>query len=383
MVAYEKINKNYICIDSNLSGNGCNERSCIGWWHRWDVPIDEAHFPGKYIRLKVKDYDLNRDNVLSKEEIENVKRITVDGEYGEGFYTADGELFFDEKEFSRIDLKGVGIFKNVDTIVISAYSTGKKDAKYGFKNFDELYKLKNVEKIYIGECNDSSKYDFSQFPKLKILTLNRVYGVNGLNLGESGTLEEITLMGVKGKAKLDISGQQNISRFDISHIELRSINFGNNSKINDIDIINLQGIKQIDISGLKNLTSFRFSNAKDLEKLEIGRLEKLKALTVVDCKKVKNIDVSKCINLKKLFITSTAISKLKISSKHKLKTLSVYRCNKLKNLKLNNNYIKYLYIEKCGIKQIDVRKMKNLKRIRIDRSQKVIGKTEAKIRYIN
>lgn len=345
------------------------------------VPIDEAHFPGKYIRLKVKDYDINRDNVLSKEEIENVKKLTVDCESGEGVYTADGELFFDEKEYSRIDLKGVSIFKNVETISISAYSTGAKDVQYGFDNFDELYKLKNVDYIDISECNDLRKYDFSQFPKLKKLRLNNVKGVDELNLGQTDAIEEITLMGVKGKAKIDLSGQKNISVFDAGHLELGEIKFGNNSKIKNIELIDLKGVNQINISGLNNLESFRLGRAKDLKKINVGKLDKLKVLTAINCKKLNNIDVSKCTNLKRVFISSAAISKFKISPKQKTKTVCVDSCNKLKKLNIRNKNIKYLYIYNSGIKKIDVRKMKNLRRIEIDKSQKIIGKTEAKISY--
>lgn len=115
-----------------------------------DVKIDSNHFPDELFRQKVSsDYDKNKDGVLSKKELQAVKKIEMDDVDDDGDRTLK-------------TVKGIEYFSNLEELYIS-------HSFLGIGNFQNLDISKNKKLKYIKISGNLKKLDVSKNPELLVL----------------------------------------------------------------------------------------------------------------------------------------------------------------------------------------------------------------------
>lgn len=110
-----------------------------------DVKIDSNHFPDELFRQKISsDYDKNKDGILSKKELQAVKKIEMNDGNG-------GEL-------TLKTTKGIEYFSNLQDLIIYH--------DFGKSNFQNLDISKNKKLKYVDVELSLKKLDVSKNPEL-------------------------------------------------------------------------------------------------------------------------------------------------------------------------------------------------------------------------
>ena len=280
--------------------------------------------------------------------------------------------------YSIIDCTGLDMFENVKELYIYVAKAGKD---YGIKNFNALYKLKNLRSIRIEGNTRTKQYDFGKFPQLKYIEMDSIKNADKIVFGGKSKVRNIYLRSISGKANLNLSKVKYLQKIDTISYNLRSIKFGSNKKLKKIEMSYYSGdsnktIKRIDVSGVKNLEYLCLTKMKNLKTLKIGKLNQLEEI-FVNSGKVKNVDISKCNMLRKVTLSHMGIKKLKVGEKQKIKYLDISG-NKISNSKLKNRYVKDLDISYNPIK-IDLKNFPKLTKVTISKKMKVLNKNKQKI----
>lgn len=200
------------------------------------------------------------------------------------------------------------------------------------KNFKELTKLENLEKLIIG-IDDFKEVEILNSKNFKtIVELNLASSKNnGLNLEHLKNFKNLTYLGVSGSFKnTDSIGEltslktlylssisSKISLEFVNHINSLKhlyITLGNRESIDEINGENLETLKLLWIRNLKSLNNIsRFKNLKYLQvenqsqikTIEFDKeMESLERLGIINCKGLNNlIGVNNLVSLKMLVIT--------------------------------------------------------------------------------
>lgn len=168
-----------------------------------DVEINETNFPDAKFREYVKEFDENRDEKLSQEEIKSVTRI-------------------DTSVNSPKNFKGIEYF----TEIKSFYTTD--DAE----NID-LSKNTKLEKIYCVLNQNLNELDLSKNTELKELDLSH-NALTKLDLSNNSKLEEVNLWQNKIK-EINLNNCVNLKKLILSYNELKTIDLRDCINLRELD----------------------------------------------------------------------------------------------------------------------------------------------------
>lgn len=319
-----------------------------------DIKLDETNFPNAFVREVLYDeVDQNGDYILQKSEIDKTTSLTFNTDE-----VVNSENYKPEVH-SRIDCKGLEYFQNLEGLYIATYR--KDGEKYGMVNFNSIYQLENLKRLYIKNDNQKNKrWYFDKFPNLKELYLETISGIDVLKFGDK--IKILELKSITGKAKIDLSKLKALKQFTGESIGVPEIKFGKNRKIKKLKITapfrkSRYDLKRIDISGLTNLKSLRLFEVNKLKKIKFGKINNLREIKIsggkfhetnYTNKSIKTFDVSNFKKLKYLSISDfSKLNEIKFERNKKLNTISLDNLKSLKQIDLTDCKIsKSIYINK-------------------------------------
>ena len=252
-----------------------------------DVEINETNFPDAKFREYVKEFDKNRDEKLSEEEIKSVTSIFA--EYGEK------------------NLKGLEYFIEIKSLFLG-YSV----------NYVDTSKNTKLEKIYFSGNDSLRKLDLSHNNKLNVLRLENT-NIEKLNLSNNTNLEygelwnnklkEINLKNCKNLTKLNVDSNKlksidlkdcvNLDKFSCSDNELEKLDISNNKKLNYLNLRNnrlqsLDTTKNRELDRLvADMQSFNYYTDINHRFIDLGKLP-----GKPNPKRIKNIKNGKLVGNK-------------------------------------------------------------------------------------
>ena len=246
-----------------------------------DVAINEANFPDSGFRGYVKEkFDKNKDDVLSADEIADVKSISVAGK-------------------SITSVKGIEHFTALESLFVGSPIT-------------TLDVSKNTELTSI-DCNHTklTTLDTSHNKKLVSLSCSEIPTLTSLNVSGSTALK-VLYCSADALTDLDLTNNLELEKLDCGGNEFTTLDLSNNKKLKDFGYYG------------NKLSSLDLTNNTELEKISFlgGNLS--------------TIDVSKNTKLKILRLIDTTLTTLDVSKNKNLQTLEWLR-NSLTSMNLGNN----------------------------------------------
>lgn len=187
-----------------------------------DVEINETNFPDAKFREYVKEFDENRDEKLSQEEIKSVTRI-------------------DTSVNSPKNFKGIEYFTEIKSFYTS----------HNAINID-LSKNTKLEKIYCVLNQNLNELDLSKNTELKELDLSD-NALTKLDLSNNSKLEEVNLWQNKIK-EINLKNCVNLKKLILTFNELKELDLSDCVNLKNLDCEN-NNLETIDISKNKQLQS--------------------------------------------------------------------------------------------------------------------------------
>lgn len=202
-----------------------------------DVEINETNFPDAKFREYVKEFDENRNEKLSEEEIKSVTKI-------------------DTSVNSPKNFKGIEYF----TEIKSFYTSNNAE------NID-LSKNTKLEKIYCTFNENLKELDLSKNTELKELDLSD----NALT-------------------KLDLSNNSKLEEVNLWHNKIEELNLKNCVNLKKL-ILTFNKLKELDLSDCVNLKNLDCEN-NNLETIDISKNKQLQSINARS-NKLQSIDTTK------------------------------------------------------------------------------------------
>lgn len=202
-----------------------------------DVEINETNFPDAKFREYVKEFDDNRDEKLSQEEIKSVTRI-------------------DTSVNSPKNFKGIEYFTEIKSFYTS----------HNAINID-LSKNTKLEKIYCTFNENLKELDLSKNTELKELDLSD----NALT-------------------KLDLSNNSKLEEVNLWHNKIEELNLKNCVNLKKL-ILTFNKLKELDLSDCVNLKNLDCEN-NNLETIDISKNKQLQSINARS-NKLQSIDTTK------------------------------------------------------------------------------------------
>ena len=266
-----------------------------------EIPVDEAHFPGKKFQTYIGTIiDKNKDGMLSMEERADVTEIHLYD--SDDMTNEDGDLYYD-------DMTGVEYFFNLTYLELAMPDS--------VQNVD-FSKMPHLETLDIMDCSFQN-LDLSQNLQLKQLYLGTYYSsarnVKNIQLAENNQIEEMELYDKGGVVEsfeflnslhhakrivlslqkdkeysLDFSNNQNLESLSIESATLTAVNLTQNKALKSLSINADISCDTIDLSQNTNLT---------YGKLTTGSLSKLGFLDIENCDQNISMYTSQKMTLQK------------------------------------------------------------------------------------
>ena len=283
-----------------------------------DVAIDTTNFPDDYFREKVKEYDINNDEVLSQVEIDAVTQM---GQYG---MPTDIE-----------DLKGIEFFRNLTVLEIP------------YPRITNLDVSKNVKLTSLAVMNSADEWGrgfLTQLDVSKNINLTALLCTSNLltrlDVSQNTKLEYLECSG-NNLTELDLSKNTNLTDLGCGYNNLTKLDLSKNTKLENL-YYSENKLNSLDLSKLVNL-KYLGCMSNGLTVLEISKNTKLEN---VECSnnKLSSLDTSKLANLESLYCKSNNLTKL--------------------DLKNNTNL---LYVDCSDNQLIELTNWKNLKKLKTRR----------------
>ncbi len=321
-----------------------------------DITIDETNFPDANFRTYVQKFDVERDSVLSKQELADVHQIGVVGNSisslkGVEHFTALTQLFCDDNQLTELDVS-----KNTALTKLHCSSN----------QLTELDISKNTALTHL-ECNENqlTELDVTQNTALKMLQCddNQLTQLDVTNNTALDTLfcsgNQLTQLDTSNNTVLDwlLCYDNQLTQLDISkntamtHLECSS------NQLSQLDVtkntilerlyFNDNRLTQLDVTNNPVLSDLGCRN-NQLTQLDVTKNALLKDLFCAN-NQLTQLDLSKNFTLSRLdcsqnqlsqldVIKNTALTRLECSS-NQLSQLDVTKNTALARLECNNNQL--------------------------------------------
>ncbi len=286
-----------------------------------DVEINDTNFPDEDFRntISKKEIDVNEDGTLSKEEIANVKSLSLHGPYGATVSEKHPGCAY----YGISNLKGIEYFTALEELTIPGILAKSID----LSNNIELKKLQISNRNGIEYTNIGlESLDLSNNTKLTTLDIHRAPNLKNLNLSKNTNLESVSLTGLP-VSEYDFSNNTSLKHILIENSgNLTNVNISNNTALEGIGIYGADNLTKLDISNNVNLTGIGV-NCKGITGLDVSKNNKLKNLNLTNCNKITSVDVSNLTELESLYLDGTSVSSVDLSKNSKLFWLRVNSTN--------------------------------------------------------
>lgn len=333
-----------------------------------DVAIDEVHFPDEQFRKKLKIYvDKNNDEILSREERENIYYLDLHGftngvsqtwyqdmEYMRPGYKSEDYIIkdknkcvllldftYDEENPQRrladqvVDVRGIEYFFNLQEVKMDKYEL----VSGSFKN------NANLKKIWIG-CSETGQ---------------RGYG----NIAEDFPVSQLTYMHLEN-VDADALDVKEIPKLQIlrvilpegSNRHLKTLNLTKNTKLEELELANIVP-SQLDLRQNRKLKSVKVYSGK-------SKRESVDSIYYVPEKNQKCKITFAKKNQVKTFWYFTADKKIDITRLSKLEDFQTLKATKAK---VKSSWIRKTFTKKkwgCAIKKSG----KIVKKVKADKKKK-------------
>ena len=223
---------------------------------------------------------------------------------------------------------------------------------------------KNLEKLYLVDCEKLNDIDVSSNKNLKFLTLYDCINLRkGIDVTHNINLEELDCS-YSNITSLDISKNSKLRRLDCSDNKLSSLDVSKNNKLEELDC-STNKLESIDVLNNINLVSLDAGGNK-LKSIDVSRNTSLTKLRL-DGNNLKSVDLSKNTSLEVLDVGLNELTSLDVSNLTKLKRLGVgnwgrfdtiyYPYNTISTLDVSKNVLlETLSVDNLQLTKLDVSK---------------------------
>ena len=321
-----------------------------------DVSINETNFPDANFRTVVKEYDTDKDENLSRAEIEAVKEIKcyyrdIRSLTGIEYFTALQTLECYSNLLTSLDisgntaLKSLNCAKNQLTTLDVSWNTALKSLNCAKNQLAALDVSQNTALESL-DCADNQLTTLDVSRNTALESLNCADNqLTALDISQNTALESLICAGNKLTA-LNVSGNATLKFLDCSTNELTELNVDQNAALNTLDCrnnrltslnvslnLNLQDLNcaknklaALDVQKNTALNSL-YCGYNQLTVLDVGQNRSLESLSCNN-NLLTSLDVRQNTRLYLLLCYNNHLTSLDTSNQKKLHTLS---CN-------NNNY---------------------------------------------
>ena len=326
-----------LCLCIIFSGNG--KAAAAG-----DVKIDAVNFPDQYVRAAVKKKDSDKNGVLSQEEINKVKKLSI---------VAQNEK---TKLKYSVNLKGISIFKNATDISVDGTTVEQEE---------ELLALPYLGKLGLSYDCKMEKLDMGKFSNIKKLYLY-VTEVNEINLSQNIKLEELTLYikNTQNMKEIDLSHNINLKTLDVSVDHPDKILSASAPNVNKYTLWTNEE-KPIYIQDMLSLKKLYIKSSSKIKELHLKNYPLLDEIDIAMCGKLKNVTLTEIPNLETYTVKGNNIEEIDLRSQKKLKALEIESKN-LKKLYLPTESMEVILVKSNKIKRMDLSTIEKLSYLKLD-----------------
>ena len=300
-----------------------------------DVSINETNFPDANFRTVVKEYDTDKDENLSRVEIEAVKEIKcyhkdIRSLTGIEYFTALQTLKCYSNQLTSLDISGNTALKSLDCAKnqLAALDVSQNTALESLDCADNQLTTLDVSRNTALESLDCAKnqlttLDVSQNTALEYL-ICASNKLTALNVSGNATLKFLNCESNELTA-LDVNRNTALNTLNCRNNRLTSLNVSLNLNLQDLNCSTNQ-LSALDVQKNTALKSL-YCGYNQLTVLDVGQNRSLESLSCNN-NLLTTLDVSQNTRLYLLLCYNNHLTSLDTSNQKKLHTLS---CN-------NNNY---------------------------------------------
>lgn len=301
-----------------LYAGGYKEASAV---ENNSVAITKENFPDKRIREKIsKEFDKNKDMILSEEEIKAANKLDL------------GESYFWEK--GTFNLQGISKLKYVTTLTVGADI---------IKNISEIQKMTQLVVLKVSPLRgNTDMLDFSKNVNLKEL---EVYAdIKKLRLPKSKNLQSLSLEACKIR-ELILNGFVNLRKVKLKTNDFKTFTINNCPKLEKISSTENEKIEKVILKKLPKLGCLKIGSSKKFKKLKLPQLSEMREL-VLGRNSIKKIDFKKMPNLRILSVKrNNKITKLDLRPLRKLHEFTWQR-GKLRKIRFGQKKnLEHMYLQ--------------------------------------
>ena len=300
------------------------------------LPINAENFPDNAFREYIsKNFDSDKDNALSKQEIAEARKIDAP-----------------KKEIKN--LKGIEYFTNLTEINLN---------NNHIKHVD-LSNNVNLEALYLADNNLTSLdvKNNTALISLDVSSLIVADSRNNLTFLDISNNHALRMLNVKNNrlAELDISNNANLVELNASGNKLTAIDVSKNNALRILNVNNNQ-IAALDVSNNAKLTELDAGSNK-LTALDVSNNTALVKLNAAS-NTLKKIDLSKNTLLQELYLSENNLQTVDVTHNTALTILELHGCGLTGLDVTKNTALVSLYISLNSFSELDVSKNTALERI--------------------
>ena len=328
-----------------------------------DVKIDAVNFPDQYVRAAIKEKDSDKNGVLSQEEINKVKKLSI---------VAQNEKT--EEKYS-VNLHGISIFTNIADINVAGTT---------IEHEEELLSLPHIEKLGLSYDCKMSKLDMGKFSNIKSLFLYATE-VNEIDLSKNTKLEklDIYIPHTQNMKQLDLSNNKNLTFLELATDNPDKVLVGSAINLSKL-VLWMYGTGSVNIEDLSSLKEFKIQYSHNFDKLNINNCQNLETCNVESCNKLTKVSLSNLPNLQGIHIKAGKLAELDVSAMTKLIMLEV-NSPVLKKLEVpKKSRLRTLWILNSALTKLDMSGMKEIQSMDIRglRIKKINLSYARKLKYL-
>ena len=319
-----------------------------------DVSINETNFPDANFRTVVKEYDTDKDENLSRAEIEAVKEIKcyykdIRSLTGIEYFTALQTLECYSNQLTSLDISGNTALKSLDCAKnqLAALDVSQNTALESLDCADNQLTTLDVNRNTALKSLDCAK---NQLTSLDVSRNTALESLNcadnqltALDISQNTALESLICAGNKLTA-LNVSRNATLKFLNCSTNELTELNVDQNAALNTLNCLNNR-LTSLDVSLNLNLQDLNCAKNK-LAALDVQKNTALESLycgynqlTVLDVGQNRSLDSLSCENnlLTSLNVSQNTRLNLLLCFNNHLTSLDTSNQKWLHTLSCNNN----------------------------------------------
>ena len=248
-----------------ISVNGIYAKAAKG-----DIAINQENFKNPYFRIYVRNFDTNKDDILSASERNKVtgiscKNLPITDFKGIEYFTKLTDVRIEKCPVEQLDLS-----KNTSIVEINLYY----DESLKKLNLSNLKSLK-VIRVYssavpiidVSDCtelvclmvrdNDKlEKLDFSNNPKFTQLSVHEVRNLNTLNCKNCKELRYVEVRGAFFVRSVNFSDSEQLEQCEIEQMDMLQVVQLASDKLEYLKLLEVPNLKTLDLSNTKILREY-------------------------------------------------------------------------------------------------------------------------------